>query len=302
MPYQYNFGDHATLKPTRIIGRVVGVEKRVDNADLITLRWRNQELNEWEQSTVSALDIEPYDPPLGSQHGGMSDHIPEPDSPEWNAWNERLAELAEANGFIDNAELREEPFFVGWHVTWTLPVLIVHPAGEEAFMWAPREDTWSHLMHFYNSLDTLVDPSYPEQSLRHLREQAYELPTPHEHYEKFHNKGERSVTAMSNTSYRHINDDIKDILELDPEPAFDGTPKEGWRRKFTVINERDVRRYLTDDERHMLDHTVGKLQDRISEQREYDGKEPHNNYLVINMDEPYTDEVIAILKKHGDWQ
>lgn len=35
--------------------------------------------------------------------------------------------------------------------------------------------------------------------------------------------------------------------------------------------------------------------------RTMSGKEAEPKYIVINMDEPYIDEIIAVLKKHKNW-
>ena len=42
------------------------------------------------------------------------------------------------------------------------------------------------------------------------------------------------------------------------------------------------------------------VEDKIGYTKELEGKK-ENTYLVINTDEPYADEVIAILKRHGHW-
>lgn len=31
------------------------------------------------------------------------------------------------------------------------------------------------------------------------------------------------------------------------------------------------------------------------------GKDPEPEYIVINIDEPYIDEIVAVLQKHGHW-
>ncbi len=46
---------------------------------------------------------------------------------------------------------------------------------------------------------------------------------------------------------------------------------------------------------------LGHIGEAIQEIRIKQGKSPVNQYLVINTDEPYADEVIDILKHHGHW-
>ena len=67
--------------------------------------------------------------------------------------------------------------------------------------------------------------------------------------------------------------------------------------KFVVIKQDDIREYLTE---------IGqsRLQDMlkyIGSMRKQEGKNPHNQYLVINIDEPYAHEIVNILKKNGHW-
>lgn len=66
--------------------------------------------------------------------------------------------------------------------------------------------------------------------------------------------------------------------------------------KFTVLNNKDVEKYIT---------IGGKIElkalcEVISNGRKLDGKKD-NAYLVINTDEPYVDEIIEILKRNGHW-
>jgi len=68
--------------------------------------------------------------------------------------------------------------------------------------------------------------------------------------------------------------------------------------KFTVIKNDDL------DSAYLMYPSLCRsfelLQDKIKHYREYEGKK-ENTYLVINADEPYVDEVIDILKRHGHW-
>lgn len=46
---------------------------------------------------------------------------------------------------------------------------------------------------------------------------------------------------------------------------------------------------------------IAELQEEISEKRVAEGKDPNPEYLVINTDEPYIQEIIDVLKKHNHW-
>lgn len=67
--------------------------------------------------------------------------------------------------------------------------------------------------------------------------------------------------------------------------------------KFIVLKTEDVKKHCTEKERLDLFESVQS----IGKGRESEGKPVENRYLVINTDEPYADEVIEILKKHGHW-
>lgn len=85
------------------------------------------------------------------------------------------------------------------------------------------------------------------------------------------------------------------------ESAFNGTVLEGRERRYTIINERDMDKYVNIfDRNHFaieLEHVLGK----IEHGRELDGKKSFNSYIVINTDEPYVDEIIEVMKRHGHW-
>ncbi|QPA33412.1 hypothetical protein [Thermaerobacillus caldiproteolyticus] len=105
-----------------------------------------------------------------------------------------------------------------------------------------------------------------------------------------------------NDSWRRINEDIKKILtQSNREPAFDGTVKEGFERRFTIINERDFRKYVPAPLREEFISIFNKVAAWIEDGRKMDGKAPFNNYVVINLDEPYIDEIIEIMKRNGHW-
>ena len=71
---------------------------------------------------------------------------------------------------------------------------------------------------------------------------------------------------------------------------------EGMVMKYTVIKNEDLAK--------IPKSIAGGLEDiqiEIEERRKEEGKNPINTYIVINTDEPYADEVINILKRHGHW-
>lgn len=66
--------------------------------------------------------------------------------------------------------------------------------------------------------------------------------------------------------------------------------------KFLVLKIADVNSALNSDQIRDL---FGICQD-ISRERKLRGK-GSNEYLVINVDEPYAQQVIEIMKAHGHW-
>ncbi|MCY9259141.1 hypothetical protein MOF13_08555 [Bacillus spizizenii] len=68
-------------------------------------------------------------------------------------------------------------------------------------------------------------------------------------------------------------------------------------RKFIALKMDDIKDHLTGEDQLFL----GLLIDRINVCREAEGKAV-NNYVVINRDEPYINEVTDIMKKHGHWE
>jgi hypothetical protein len=66
--------------------------------------------------------------------------------------------------------------------------------------------------------------------------------------------------------------------------------------KFAVIKNDDAEKYLNTKGQESLNGIL----ETIADSRSMDGKK-NNEYLVINTDEPYADEVIEILKRNGHW-
>lgn len=78
-----------------------------------------------------------------------------------------------------------------------------------------------------------------------------------------------------------------------------GFLKCGAKRKYIVIKIEDLLKYINSIFKlAMLDNDLKDIEDG----RRADGKNPCNEYIVINTDEPYANEVIEILKKYGHWE
>ena len=71
---------------------------------------------------------------------------------------------------------------------------------------------------------------------------------------------------------------------------------EGIGNKFIVIKKDDLEKYLHPNTRAEFDYAL----DKIERMRKNDGKKS-NYYVVINVDEPYADKVIELMKEHGHW-
>jgi len=71
----------------------------------------------------------------------------------------------------------------------------------------------------------------------------------------------------------------------------------GARRKFLVLKLNDIGSFLTIREIDSLWNKVRK----IEKKRAKLGKTKENEYVVINTDEPYANEIIEILKKNNHW-
>jgi hypothetical protein len=83
------------------------------------------------------------------------------------------------------------------------------------------------------------------------------------------------------------------------EQAFEGTVLEGRERRYTVLNERDIQKYATEKQIEELNETLDDVLASMEIGRSKDGKNPYNSYIIINVDEPYIDEIVAVMKRHG---
>lgn len=70
----------------------------------------------------------------------------------------------------------------------------------------------------------------------------------------------------------------------------------GKNKKFTVLKDEDINKYLTETEKAIFNELRNKI---MFSRRDIDGKSSNNEYMVINKDEPYANKVIEIMKKHG---
>ena len=70
----------------------------------------------------------------------------------------------------------------------------------------------------------------------------------------------------------------------------------GAKRKFVVLKLGDVAKLA-----EWVQKDLEMILVEIEENRLAEGKSTDNEYLVINTDEPYAQEVIEILKKNGHW-
>lgn len=66
--------------------------------------------------------------------------------------------------------------------------------------------------------------------------------------------------------------------------------------KFTVIKNEDAKKYLTSIQIGVISLALGSIESG----RKEEGKKL-NQYLVINIDEPYAPEIVETLKKNGHW-
>lgn len=70
---------------------------------------------------------------------------------------------------------------------------------------------------------------------------------------------------------------------------------EGINMKFTVIKNEDV---IALPKGTIWMEKLNNIADLVNVHRH---PKPVNTYLVINTDEPYADEIIEIMKRHGHW-
>ncbi|WNF36437.1 hypothetical protein RJD24_18745 [Bacillaceae bacterium IKA-2] len=86
------------------------------------------------------------------------------------------------------------------------------------------------------------------------------------------------------------------------ESAFSGTILEGRERKYTILNEKDIEKYGDKREVEKMNRAIENVIIDIEIGRVKDGKQPFNSYIVINVDEPYVNEIVEIMKRHGHFR
>lgn len=69
--------------------------------------------------------------------------------------------------------------------------------------------------------------------------------------------------------------------------------------KFTIIKNEDIRKYLSSVDANDLEQLIERL--RVSKACNSGNPNKNNSYAVINLDEPYADVVINIMKAYGHW-
>jgi hypothetical protein len=72
----------------------------------------------------------------------------------------------------------------------------------------------------------------------------------------------------------------------------------GGVQKHIVIKWADFVKYINNGFKTAM--LKNDLED-IQAGRKADGKEPCPEYIVVNTDEPYANEIIEVLKQHGAW-
>lgn len=102
-----------------------------------------------------------------------------------------------------------------------------------------------------------------------------------------------------NTSERHINREVVDILEKAKlKHAIEELTKS---YRYQIIKLADAAEYLGPTGFKALVEVLEPFLEKIEQGRLKDGKTIGNDYIVINQDEPYINEIIEVMKRHGHW-
>lgn len=70
----------------------------------------------------------------------------------------------------------------------------------------------------------------------------------------------------------------------------------GGVKKFVVIPLKYLNRLSP-----IFQQAIQGIDDRITKMRLLEGKNVNSEYIVINTDEPYIQEIIEVMKKHNHW-
>lgn len=68
--------------------------------------------------------------------------------------------------------------------------------------------------------------------------------------------------------------------------------------KFTVFKNEDIEKYLSPSSKYRL----GMIEQAIQIGRRSDDKANDNRYAIINLDEPYANQVTDIMRANGHWE
>ena len=102
-----------------------------------------------------------------------------------------------------------------------------------------------------------------------------------------------------NTSERRINQDVIDIFETAKlKYAIEELTKS---YRYQIIKLADAADYLGPKGFKEMIDALEPFLERIEKGRMKDGKTSGNDYVVINQDEPYINEIIEVMKRHGHW-
>lgn len=68
--------------------------------------------------------------------------------------------------------------------------------------------------------------------------------------------------------------------------------------KYLVVKHEDIQKWVP---MWYQERVLDVILDTVKDGREIDGKK-ENSYIVINMDEPYIQEIIDVMRRHGHWE
>lgn len=70
---------------------------------------------------------------------------------------------------------------------------------------------------------------------------------------------------------------------------------DGMIQKFLVVNQNDLK-YLSSEQINQFGEILGTIDaGRVNDNKSL------NNYVVINTDEPYINDVVDLMKRNGHW-
>ena len=102
-----------------------------------------------------------------------------------------------------------------------------------------------------------------------------------------------------NTSERRINQEVKEIFEnAKLKHAIEEVTKS---YRYQLIKLADAAEYLGPTGFKEMVEALDPFLKKIEEGRVKDGKSSGNDYIVINHDEPYINDIIKVLAANGHW-